>query len=791
MNAPASLPIDPAPAAPRADLAPIETIVGKLGRTREQLIPILQAIQAHYRYLPKEALERVCALTEITPAQLVSVATFYKQFRHTPCGKHLIRVCHGTACHVSGAGAISEAFEKHLHLPPGQSTDAEGAFTLEKVACLGCCSLAPAVQIDDGVYGNLTPGAVPYVLEEVRRAEKQGSTNGDRPSRNGDGAFGEIRIALDSCCLARGADKVFASLQHVAERFRLPARVKPVGCTGLSCHAPLIEIVRPGLPRILYADIKPEDAEAIALRHFEPRSWCNRLRSAATRALDALVDDTLPARNALPAEAAPVREFLGRQLRLATEHSGEMNPLDLAEYQARGGFQALERAMKERTPDELIAEITKSGLRGRGGAGYSTGTKWRQVRDASGLTKYVICNGDEGDPGAFMDRMILESYPFRVIEGLAASAWAVGAREGIFYIREEYPLAVQRIEQAIARCEDAGILGRTESDSAPCFRVVRGAGAFVCGEETALIASLKGERGRPRLRPPYPSECGFRGCPTLVNNVETLALVSWILRNGAESFTKLGTPRSAGTKVFALAGKVRRSGLVEVPMGITLREIVEKLGGGVPNGKRLKAVQIGGPSGGCVPASLADTPIDYEALVDAGAIMGSGGMVVLDEDDCMVDIARYFLRFANDECCGRCSFGRIGSRRLLDILERICTGQGRPGDLDDMQRLGRAMKVACLCGLGKTAPNPVLSTLRHFREEYEAHLAGRCPAGRCKELIRYEIGESCIGCTLCAQHCPADCIPMAPYQVHTIDSAKCTRCDACRQVCPVDAVKVR
>jgi NADH-quinone oxidoreductase subunit F len=477
---------------------------------------------------------------------------------------------------------------------------------------------------------------------------------------------------------------------------------------------------------------------------------------------------------------------------VATEYCGQIDPTDLDEYLRHDGFKALRHCLEGLTGEQIIDEVRASGLRGRGGAGFPTGQKWATARAAAGDKKYVVCNGDEGDPGAFMDRMLLESFPYRIIEGMVIAAKAVGADEGIFYIRAEYPLAVKRIREALRRLEDRGLLGdRVLSTN---FRlhisVKEGAGAFVCGEETALLASLEGRRGMPRLRPPFPAESGLWGQPTAVNNVETYALVPWIFRNGAAAFAQLGTEKSKGTKVFALAGKVVRGGLIEVPMGITVRQIVEEIGGGVAGGRTFKAVQIGGPSGGCVPAELAETPVDFEALQQVGAIMGSGGMVVLDDRDCMVDMARYFLRFTQDQSCGKCTLCRIGTRRMREILDRICGGKGQKGDLELLEQLSRTVGAGSICGLGRTAPNPVLSTLRYFRAEYEAHLAGRCPAGKCKDLIAYRVSDACIGCTLCAQKCPADAIPMTPYALHTVDMQKCTRCDTCRQICPVKAVYV-
>ncbi|MHB8900823.1 MAG: NADH-ubiquinone oxidoreductase-F iron-sulfur binding region domain-containing protein, partial [Thermoguttaceae bacterium] len=462
------------------------------------------------------------------------------------------------------------------------------------------------------------------------------------------------------------------------------------------------------------------------------------------------------------------------------------------EYLRHDGFKALEKALVHLSPEQLIDEIRRSGLRGRGGAGFPTGVKWAKVREAQSDVKYVVCNGDEGDPGAFMDRMLLESCPYRVIEGMAIAARAVGAAEGVFYIRAEYPLAVKRVREALDRCVEQGFLGDNILGTGFQLHVSvkEGAGAFVCGEETALLASLEGKRGMPRLRPPYPAESGYHDKPTLVNNVESFSLVPWIFRNGADRFAALGTETSKGTKVFALAGKIRRGGLIEVPMGITIREIVDEIGGGIEGGRQFKAVQVGGPSGGCVPAHLADTAIDFEALSSVGAIMGSGGLVVLDDKDCMVDIARYFLRFTQDQSCGKCTLCRVGTRRMLDILDRICLGQGRNDDLESLESLARSVRLGSICGLGKTAPNPVLSTLRYFRHEYEAHLEGHCPAGKCQKLISYKINSRCIGCTLCAQHCPVNAIPLTPYRRHAIDDETCTRCDTCREVCPTGAVYV-
>jgi NADH-quinone oxidoreductase subunit F len=553
----------------------------------------------------------------------------------------------------------------------------------------------------------------------------------------------EIRIGLGSCGIAAGAEPVRDAL------VRAGAAVKTVGCNGMCYREPLVEVVEADGRVATYSNVTQEMAQRIVRR----RGW-----------------------QAEP--PAPPKH----QQRIVLENCGIVDPLNIDDYLAHDGYRALSKGL---SPDEVITAITDSGLRGRGGAGFPTGRKWALARAQPSTVKYVICNGDEGDPGAFMDRLVLESDPHRVLEGLAIAAYAIGAAEGYFYIRAEYPLAVRHTRAAIRQAEERGILGPLH------LEVREGAGAFVCGEETALIQSLEGKRGMPKLRPPYPVERGFRGQPTLINNVETLACVPWIIRRGAGAFAALGAGNSRGTKVFALAGKINRGGLIEVPMGITIREVVEDIGGGIRNGRSFKAVQLGGPSGGCIPARLADTPIDYDALAETGAIMGSGGLVVLDDRDCMVDIARFFLKFTQSESCGKCTFCRIGTKRMLEILERLCAGNGRPDDLEKLETLADYVSRGSLCGLGQTAPNPVLTTLRYFRDEYEAHLHQRhCPAGRCPALIRYRVTDNCIGCTLCAQACPVGAIAWRPYEKHEVDDQLCTRCDMCRQACQDDAIEV-
>ncbi len=783
----------------------VEDLVGELGRGQEALIPILQAIQKRYRYLPEEALHRICELTDITPTDLMGAATFYSQFRLEPVGRHIVSVCHGTACHVKGSELVDDGLRRYLRLGEGQDTDRDGVFTVKRVACVGCCTLAPVIQIDGLTYGHMSSETVGKALEDYLSLERRGEV----PSATSDtygGNMGEVRLALDSCCIAGGTMRVRDAVAKAIADVGAPAVVRGISCSGLCHQIPLVEVAVPGRPIVTYARFDPADAEGLVRRHFRPTRFSDRLRATATTLLDGLLADD--ARQPLTRYALDTRDpmlcaYLGPQKRIAMEHAGEYPPLDLEAYASRGGFSALRRCVAAMTPEQVIGEVKRSGLRGRGGAGFPTGLKWEKVRAAGGTPKYVICNGDEGDPGAFMDRMLLESFPFRVLEGIAIAAYAVGAEEGVLYIRAEYPYAVERIRRAIAMCEERGLFhlgsdGRpaksTTSDGHGSFRlrlrVMEGAGAFVCGEETALIASIEGRRGVPTLRPPYPSESGLWGKPTSINNVETYALVPWILRNGAEAFAAIGTENSKGTKVFALAGKVRRGGLIEVPMGVTIRTIVEDIGGGVPEGSHFKAVQIGGPSGGCLPASLADTPVDYDALRSVGTIMGSGGMVVLDDRTCMVDIARYFLAFTQAESCGKCTFCRLGTKRMLEILERMCTGRGRRGDIEKLEELSRMVQQGSLCGLGQTAPNPVLTGIRYFREEYEAHLDGKCPAGACKELIRYEITEDCIGCTLCAQQCPVDAIALRPFARHVIADEKCTRCDTCRKQCPEDAIVI-
>ncbi|MFV0267118.1 MAG: NADH-ubiquinone oxidoreductase-F iron-sulfur binding region domain-containing protein [Draconibacterium sp.] len=546
----------------------------------------------------------------------------------------------------------------------------------------------------------------------------------------------------------------------------------------------------------LYAKVKPEDVKGIVENHFDAPGLLTRLKNKLIHTVETIQTDRNwegIKRYEISMREKPVASFLGNQLPIATEYRGIINPLDINEYRTRGGFTALQKVLATLSSAEVVEQVKQSGIRGRGGAGFPTGLKWELVKQQNSSTKYIICNGDEGDPGAFMDRMLLESYPYRIIEGMAIAAYATGIRQGYFYIRAEYPLAVTRIREALRISIENNLLGNNilGSGFSLHLQVYEGAGAFVCGEETALIASIEGSRGFPRIRPPFPAQSGLFGKPTLVNNTETFAQIAYILREGWQKFASIGTAKSTGTKVFALAGKVARGGLIEVPMGISVREVVEVIGGGIANGRKFKAVQIGGPSGGCIPAEHADTPIDFESLQEMGAMMGSGGLVVLDDTDCMVDIARYFLSFTQDESCGKCTFCRVGTRRMLDIIERITSGKGKQGDVEELEKLAEWTNKGSLCGLGKTAPNPVLSTLKYFRDEYEAHINGVCPTGKCADLITYSVNDDCIGCTKCVQKCPVDAIPFTPHEKHSINTELCIKCDACRAACPVDAIEVK
>lgn len=787
--------------APPVDLSPVDQIVETIGGEPRHLIPLLHAVNRQYHYLPTAAIGRLAQSTRIAHTQIAGVASFYSQFRTRPRGKHLVHVCRGTACHVAGADRILDELRRELQISPDRDTDPTGEVTIETVGCLGCCTLAPVIEIDKHVEGHVSVQGLADLVDWKRRKSNRtsvpllaSSASNGRSRVTPSTPPLEIRIGLGSCCVAGGSRDVMECLQQEIASRHLHAVIQPVGCVGI-CHlTPLVEVAAPGAEPIVATRATPADVRKIlhALPAKAPwaHRWRNRLTDLWPR--DVPLDDTRdPSCQICPIGDARLRRFVDPQVRIVTEHSGEMDPASLDQYRTRDGFAALEHCLHHQEPTSIIDTIGASGLRGRGGGGYPTATKWRKANEAPG-EKLLVCNGDEGDPGAFMDRMIMESYPYRVLEGMAIAAYAVGAHRAFLYVRHEYPLAVQRLRHAIKRMTCAGLLGDNLLGSSFSLQVevVEGAGAFVCGEETALLQSIMGQRGIPQLRPPYPVERGLFGKPTLVNNVETFANIPWIIRHGPQRFAALGTKTSKGTKVFSLAGKVRRAGLIEIPMGLTIREIVEHIGGGVADGKQFKAVQIGGPSGGCVPAELADTPIDYESLQRVGAIVGSGGLVVLDDDDCMVDVARYFLEFTQRESCGHCTFCRVGTRKLLDILERLCGGKGRPRDLDEIESLSRSVSLGSLCGLGKTAPNPVLSTLKYFRHEYEAHLKGHCPSGRCKALIRYEVTRDCVGCTLCAQHCPVGAIPLTPYRQHSIDVNACTRCDACRAQCPEEAIVV-
>lgn len=777
------------------DFKNIDQIIKELGSKKKNLIPILQAIQNEYKYLPEEVLKYVSENTSISAAEIISVASFYSQFRLAPVGEHIIKVCVGTACHVKGAGLVHDALRREFKLQDGIDTDESGKYTIEKVACLGCCTLAPVVQIDETTYGHVAPDQVGELISDFESAT--GKTN-PKKARKADGTEikGEIRIGLGSCCVASGSEDIKNEVEDVINESGLRVTLKHVGCVGMCHQVPLVEIVPNEGEPTLYAKVKPEDVKSIVENHFDAPGLFTKTKNKLLNLVETIQTDRNwdgVKRYEISMREKPVASFLGKQIPIATEYRGIINPLDVDEYLKRGGFAATQKVLKTMTSAEVVEEVKNSGIRGRGGGGFPTGIKWGLVKKQISETKYIICNGDEGDPGAFMDRMLLESYPYRIIEGMIIAAYAVGIHQGYFYIRAEYPLAVKRIREALEICRERNYLG--ENILGTGFNldltIYEGAGAFVCGEETALIGSIEGNRGFPRIRPPFPAESGLWGYPTLVNNTETLAQIPYIIREGSDKFKNIGTEKSTGTKVFALAGKVARGGLIEVPMGITVKQVIEEIGGGIANGRKFKAVQIGGPSGGCIPAEHADTPIDYESLKEMGAMMGSGGLVVLDDTDCMVDIARYFLSFTQEESCGKCTFCRVGTKRMLDILNNITTGKGKKGDIEKLEKLAEWTNKGSLCGLGKTAPNPVLSTLKYFRDEYEAHINGVCPTGSCTELITYSVNDECIGCTKCVQKCPVDAIPFTPHEKHSIDTELCIKCDACRVVCPVDAIDVR
>ncbi len=589
-------------------------------------------------------------------------------------------------------------------------------------------------------------------------------------------------VLLCTCtmCVSVNALEIKNRLEKEIRKFHLEDEIQIIqtGSSWLCTKGPTL-IVQPD--DIVYQFLKAEDIPNLVEEHF--------LKGRPVQSLMYHHPEKL-----YPIEKLENIPFYHSQRLIALWNRGIIDPEEIDEYIARDGYKALVKILKNMTPEKVIREIKSSGLRGRGGGGFPTGEKWEFCRNNPGSPKYLICNADEGDPGAFMDRSIIEADPHSLIEGMLIAAYAIGAEIGYVYVRSEYPLAIKRLSRAIVKAREYGLLGKSIFDSGFNFdmEIFRGAGAFVCGEETSLIHSIEGEPAEPRQRPPFPVEKGLFGKPTNINNVETLSSLPRIINFGAKWFAGIGTEKSKGTKVFSLAGKINNAGLVEVPMGITLREMVNDIGGGIPDKKKFKAVQTGGPSGGVIPESMLDLPIDYERLQDAGAIMGSGGMIVMDEDDCMVDVARYFIEFTRDESCGRCNSCREGLDAMYEILTNICHGKGKEGDIEFLEDLGKSIKIASLCGLGKTAPNPVLTSIRHYRDEYEAHIRDKkCPAGSCLELIKYSIiNEKCTGCFACNVNCPSNAITGEKKKPQIIDQSKCIKCSVCSEVCKFDAVKV-
>ena len=784
----------------------VDKVVQQYDKDPANLVMILQDVQNELNYLPSEAINLLSQTLNLPEALIYSVSTFYKSFSLEPRGKHRLDICEGTACHIRGASMLMSQISDELKVKPGHTT-ADGEVTLNSVRCVGACAMGPVAIIDGEFYGNMTVGKLSKKIK--KRCAEADVSFADQTAASGNGEIQEydlipritgpehfekqksqlqaetpveqarVLVCNGTGCKARGSLQVAEALSSELEKENLDIPVtlgiKKVGCHGLCEKGPLV-ILYP--ENIYYTGVKPEDAEAIIQDTVVGKRIVDRLLYREHDEDPGIKDYT-----EIP--------FYAGQKKIALRNVGTIDPLDIRDYINHGGYSAFFKALQDMSPGQVIEEVKLSGLRGRGGGGFPTGQKWSTTAAIDSDIRYVICNGDEGDPGAFMDCSIMEGDPHSIIEGMLICAYAVGSSSGYIYVREEYPRALKHLHLAIEQARAAGLLGNNIAGTGFSFdiKINRGAGAFVCGESTALMQSVEGRVGEPRAKYIRSAERGLYDKPTVLNNVETYANVPEIINKGAGWFSSFGTEKNKGTKVFSVVGKVQNTGLVEVPMGTSLRTIIFDICGGIKGGKPFKAVQTGGPSGGCLPESKLDLPVDFDTLTHEGSMMGSGGMIVMDEDTCMVDVARYFTSYLVEESCGKCSACRMSLVNLHSILERICGGEGEEEDLEKLEKLLVVLENGSLCGLGKSAPNPVRSTLTHFRDEYVAHIKEkRCPSGVCRNLITYEITDNCTGCRLCAEACPQEAISGDKKEKHHIDQEFCNQCGICKVTCNFDAV---
>ncbi len=792
---------------PTIENSEIDTILKRYSSNPSNLIMVLQDVQAKFNFLPEAAIGIISQQLGIPKSQIYSVASFYKCFSLTPLGHHKVDVCMGTACHVRGAGRLVNQLSDELGIQPGGTTE-DKKVTLNSVHCVGACAMGPVVVIDGEYHGEMKPAKLSKTIKKCC-SEDSGDADSSviQPSQEEKTAEERLQKRLASIddlekvrkklieigpleserilvcagtgCLARGGVKVAESLAQELSLQKADVAinlgVKTTGCHGLCEKGPLVIFHPKGT---CYTNVKPEDAKEIVEKTIVGNEVIPRLLYHGSEK-----EETIDRYQEIP--------FYAKQQRNVLRKVGLIDPEDINDYIAHGGYASLAKVLTTCEPDTVIDEIERSGLRGRGGGGFSTGRKWRSCVKAKEDICYLICNGDEGDPGAFMDCSIMEGDPHAVIEGMAIGAFAIGTDHGYIYVREEYPRALKRLRHAITEAKERGLLGEKifGTDFSFDIKINRGAGAFVCGESTALMQSVAGKVGEPRAKYVRSVERGLYDKPTVLNNVETYANIPLIIDKGADWFSAIGTEKSKGTKAFSIVGKVKNTGLIEVPMGTTLRSIIFDTCGGILGDRPFKAVQTGGPSGGCLPESKLDLPVDFDTLSAEGSMMGSGGMIVMDDQTCMVDIARYFTEFLTEESCGKCAACRMGLDNLKKILDRICAGKGTPEDIPTMEKLFTVLDEGSLCGLGKSAANPVRSTLTHFRDEYEAHIVHmKCPAGVCRALITYSIESTCTGCQLCVKVCPQKAISGKKKELHSIDPSRCDRCGICVASCTFNAI---